>query len=293
MAYKDILVYLDSHHSYPVSLKLAVSIARQNKARLIGLYRFELPQPHSSLLIDLAAGPHAGSDEDRTRYERERDTAFVTAQQIEAAFFAEIKQAGLTGEWRTIPEKPKDIIADVIAQSRYADLVVIGQAAPEHPLFDTLAKLPERVMMESGRPVLIVPPTVRLETIGKEILVAWKGTREAARAVADALPLLRSAETVTVLTIGPNTEPEGEENPQASRLIDHLAQHGIRADAVHVDSTDVYAAQLILARAAALGCDLIVMGGYGHGHSRTRELILGGVSHAVLQDISIPVLMSH
>jgi nucleotide-binding universal stress UspA family protein len=294
MTYKDILVHLDNHHGYHACLQLAVSIARQNKARLVALYRFELPQPHSDLFFDLAAGPYAQSDAERTRYERERDAAFGIAQQIEAAFRAEVKQAGLTGIWRTVPEeKPKDIIAAVTEQSRYADLVVLGRAAPDHPLFDTLAKLPERVMMESGRPVLIVPPIERLATLGKKVLVAWKGTREAARAVADALPLLKSAEAVTVLTIGPKTEPEGTDDPQATRLIDHLAQHDIRADAVHIDSTDVYAAQLILARATALGCGLIVMGGYGHGHSRTRELMLGGVTHALLQDLTVPVLMSH
>lgn len=292
MAYKDILVYLDSHHGYPVCLELAVSIAQQNKARLVALYRFELPQATPpNLVVDVAGRAYAVSDEEQARFERERDDAVATEEQIKASFFAETKQAGLTGIWQIVPAKPKDIIAAVSAQSRHADLVVLGQAAPHHPLFDTLATLPERVMMESGRPVVIVPHTTPIATVGTKVLVAWKETREAARAVADALPVLRSAETVTVLTIGPKTESEGEHDPQARNLIDHLAQHDIRADAVHIDSTDAYAAPLILARAAALGCDLIVMGGYGH--SRTRELILGGVTHAVLQDMAIPVLMSH
>lgn len=293
MAYKVVLAHFGSHHDYPICSQLAISIAQQNRARLVSVYRFELPQTHSSLLMDLAVGPYDVSDKERVRYERERETAFVTEQKIEASFRTAIKQAGLTGVWHSTSEKPTDIIAAVIAQARYADLVVLSQAAPHHPLFDTLAKLPERVMMESGRPVLIVPHSLSIATVGKKVLVAWKETREAARAVADALPLLQSAETVTVLTIGPNTEPEGERDPQAGNLIDYLAQHDVRGETVHIDSTDVYAAQLILERATALGCDLIVMGGYGHGHSHTRELILGGVTHAVLQDMTIPILMSH
>lgn len=292
MPYKDILVHLDNHRGYQPRLDVALSIARQNKARLVALYGVELPQTPSSLLIDLAVGPHRTSDAERVRYDRERDTGLRTAQEIEAAFHAEIKRAGLTGAWHAFPETRRDIIAAVIARSRYADLVVVGQADPDDPLFVTLATLPEKVLMESGRPVFIVPHTGRVPTVGKKVLLAWKGTREAARAVADALPLLRSAEAVTVLTIGPQAA-EGERDLQASSLVDHLAQHDIRADAIHIDSTDIYAAQLILARATALGCDLIVMGGYGHGHSRTRELILGGVTHAVLQDMTVPVLMSH
>lgn len=292
MPYNDILVYLDSHHGYPVCLQLAVSLARPKKARLIALSRFEPPQTTSPrLVIDVAGGAYAVGDAERARYERERDTAVAIEEQIKASFLAEIEQAGLRGFWQLVSEQPKDVVAAVAAQARYADLVVLGQPAPDHPLFDTLATLPERVMMESGRPVLIVPHGEARASVGKKVLVAWKGTREAARAVADALPLLQSAETVTVLTIGPKTEPEGEQDPQASSLIGHLAQHDIRADAVHIDSTDLHAARLILARATALGCDLVVMGGYGH--SRTRELILGGVTRAVLHDMTIPVLMSH
>ena len=293
MLYKDILVHLDNHHGYQPRLDFALAIARQNKARLVALYGCELPQTPSSPLIDFAVGPYTTSDAARVKYERERDTALLTAEEIEAAFRAEIKRAGLTGEWHAFPEKRSDIMERVVARSRYADLVVVGQAHPDDPLFLTRTTLPEKVMMESGRPVFVVPHSGRVATIGKKVLLAWKGTREAARAVADALPLLRAAEAVTVLTIGPATEPEGTIEPEARGLVDHLAQHDIRADTIHIDSTDVYAAQLILARATALGCDLIVMGGYGHGHSLTRELILGGVTNAVLQDMTVPVLMSH
>lgn len=290
MGFKDILLHIDNHRGHETRLHLALSIARQNKAHLVGLYGFELPQVPPPLR-NLAGGAYVTSDLLRTTYVRERDTAFIDAAHIEASFHAEIKRAGLTGDWRICPEKANDAVTLVTERARYADLVILGQADPDHPLFDTLARLPETVMMNCGRPVLIVPCAGRIETVGKNVLVAWSETREAARAVGDAMPLLRSAEAVTVVSVGPPRAAKSDEDELATSLARHLARCGIRADASYLSSGDIEPGALILSRAADLGCDLIVMGGYGH--SRTRELILGGVTRAVLQHMTMPVLMSH
>jgi nucleotide-binding universal stress UspA family protein len=146
-------------------------------------------------------------------------------------------------------------------------------------------------MMGCGRPVLIEPCACRVDTVGKNVLVAWSGTREAARTVGDALPLLRSAEAVTVFSVGPTSSVRGHDDGRGIDLANHLARHDVRAKALHLASDHIDVSDLILSQAKDLRCDLIVMGGYGH--SRTRELILGGVTRGVLQHMTVPVLMSH
>ncbi len=288
MVFEDILVHLDSHPGYERRLRLAVSIARRDKARLVGLYGFEMPRVP---FPDLVSEAYVEDNAYRTIYVRERDAAFARAAQIEAAFRAETNRAGLTADWQVVTEKAGDLVTSVIEQAHYADLAVLGQADPGHPLFDKLAKLPETVMMGCGRPVLIVPYAGSIDTVGKNVLVAWSGTREAARAVGDALPLLRSAETVTVVSIGPTRGAKGHDARAATGLAQHLARHDIRAEASHLVSDAIAAGDLILSQATDRGCDLIVMGGYGH--SRTIELILGGVTRTVLQHMTVPVFMSH
>lgn len=288
MVYRDILVHLDAQPSSARRLRLARSMARPGKSHLVAIYGFELPR---TPFPGLAAPPYVISAASRDSYERERDCAFADAAQAEADFRAETKRGEITGDWRIGPDKPADLLAMITARARYADLSVVGQADPNHPLFDTLARLPETVMLESGRPVLIVPYAGNFEAVGKNVLVAWSGTREGARAVSDALPLLQSAQAVTVISIGSSHISEGEADDPATSLARHLTRHDIHAQASHLIADDIAAGEMILSRASDLGSDLIVMGGYGH--SRTRELILGGVTRAILQHMTVPVLMSH
>jgi len=288
MKFKDILVYLDNHRGSEQRLQLAISIGSPNRAHLFGVYGFELPSlpaPH------FMAATYVEDDVSRTTYIRERDAAFTALEQMESTFRIATNRAGLTGDWWISSGKAGDLATIVTERARYVDLVLLGQADPNHPLFDRLATLPETVMIGSGRPVLIVPYAERIDTFGKHILVAWSGTREGARAVGDTLTLLRSADRVTVVSIRPRSAVKVSDNQRAADLAQHLARHEIRAEALELAGDEAAASELILAQAAELGCDLIVMGGYGH--SRTRELILGGVTRHVLKHMTVPVLMSH
>jgi len=287
MAFKEILVHLDDHQGYEARLRLALALAQAHKAHLVALYGFELPvAPRARNVV----GVYAEDNVLRTAYERERDAAYANASSLEAAFHLETRRAGLSAEWEVRPDKATDLIAFVTKRARYADLAVLGQAHPDHPFFDTLAKLPEAVMLGCGRPALIVPAGSLATAVGERVLVAWNGTREAARAVGDALPLLRHAAAVTVVSV--SAHANDEDGDTAADLARHLSRHEIPAASSHLVASDIGAAgEVILAQAEELGCDLIVMGGYGH--SRTRELILGGVTRAVLQRMTIPVLMSH
>jgi nucleotide-binding universal stress UspA family protein len=150
---------------------------------------------------------------------------------------------------------------------------------------------PERVTLASGRPILVVPYAGHFATLGQRVLVGWDASREATRAVGDAMPLLAAAEQVTVLAIDPQAGPGGHGELPGADISLHLARHGVKAVIERTVSADVPIGDVLLSRAADLGADLLVMGAYGH--SRARELLLGGATRTVLGSMTLPVLMSH
>jgi len=174
--------------------------------------------------------------------------------------------------------------------ARYSDLVIAGQR--ERDAEDDAGLAPEFVdelVLSAGRPVLLVPYAGRFPDTGKRVLVAWNASAEAARAVADALPLLARAENVNVVVFEPGRTGDHGEEPGADAAL-YLARHGVKATVSTYGSPDVDIGSQILSRAADNGADLIVMGAYGH--SRMRELILGGATRTILESMTAPVLMS-
>jgi nucleotide-binding universal stress UspA family protein len=170
---------------------------------------------------------------------------------------------------------------------RYADLVIAGQIDPtEEDRAGTVD--PRHLIMSCGRPVLLVPYAFRPGQTDERVLVAWDGSREAARAAADAMPLLEKAAAVTVLAINPG--PELGDEPSADFAL-HLARHNVRAEAAHMRVDDMDASDALLSRAADLSADLIVMGAYGR--HRLRDVVMGGVTTHMLRHMTVPVLMSH
>jgi len=170
--------------------------------------------------------------------------------------------------------------------------MVIGQADPDNPPPAVARSLVEDVLMTAGRPLLVVPYAGRFETVGTNALVGWTRTREAARAVHDALPLLAPAATVTVLTVESGRAASDTEVLPTADIAEHLARHGLNVSAARsVVSDGLSPADVLLDYASDLGADLLVVGGYGH--SRTRQMIMGGVTRGLLLHMTLPVLMSH
>lgn len=282
MPFKDIVVHVDNGPASEGRVHLACEIARRHRAHLLALYCIELlPIIRFSPWGDPGYSDFASTENIQHSY---RAAALAPAEKIEAIFHAEANRVGINSKWRLV----EGIGADsVTRQARYADLVVLGQIDPETSSRSSV--VPEEVVLSSGRPVLIVPHIGRFESVGRRVLVAWNGSREAARAVGDALPLLLDAEAVAVLSV--NAEPGAESEQPASELTHHLARHGIEAKATVVVAKDPAVGALLVARAADFGADLIVMGAYGH--SRTRELLLGGATRHLLQHMTVPLLMAH
>jgi nucleotide-binding universal stress UspA family protein len=146
-------------------------------------------------------------------------------------------------------------------------------------------------VMTSGRPVLAIPFAGDFPTLGERVLVAWNASREAARAVNDALPLMAAAKQVTVLAINPQRGIGRQGDVPAADIALHLARHGVKAEAAHTVANDISDGEALLSYAADVGADLIVSGAYGH--SRARELVFGGVTRTLIAEMTAPVLLSH
>jgi nucleotide-binding universal stress UspA family protein len=164
---------------------------------------------------------------------------------------------------------------------------IAGQSEPGKSLAESL--IAEAALFESGRPVIVVPYIQKDLFKLDRVMVCWDGSRTAARALADAMPLLEFAKAVEVVIVG-NGHKKGEQDPGPA-VVQHLAHHGLKAEIKHVPGAESDVASTLLSHAADSSADLMVMGGYGH--SRLREFILGGVTRGILGTMTVPVLMSH
>lgn len=283
MTFKDLLVHLDGSESSVPRLELAVALAERHGAQITGLYTLDL-------IPILATITKGYPDQLRylESYAQLRKDALDRAGRLEARFREHLRREGITGEWRFLESLPAETAA---LHARYADLTILGQVDRDSVPSGNAARVPEEVLFASGRPVLIVPYAGRFKSVGANVLVAWKATREAARALNDALPLLQSAKKVTVLTVDPERGTDTESGIPAADIAHHLARHGITAEAATTFAGDIGTADALLNHVADSGADLLVMGGYGH--SRARELVLGGITRQILEQMTVPVLMSH
>ena len=281
MSYKDLLVVLDPGLQARGRIELAAALAERFAAHLVGLYPLPVPQPPRELgYFDPAMLEPFFAE----AQERARDAADKVREQFEHV----TKLRGVSHEWRLIAA---GAAADPGLHARYADLTILGQLDPDpgHP--ESVGPRPELVALASGRPVLVIPYAGHFDKVGRRVVVGWNSTREAARAVNDAMPLLAAAEIVTVLTIDAREAPRGHGQLPGADISLHLARHGVKAQVEQTVSADLSVGDVLLSRAADLGADLLVMGAYGH--SRLRELLLGGATRTLLGNMTIPVLMSH
>jgi len=195
-----------------------------------------------------------------------------------------LKRHGLEGRWLLSGDP---VAADIAEQSRTVDLVVLGLGNPDPSAADPQGVRPDDVILACGRPVLALPIANIPGEIGKDVLLAWDGSRGASRAMHDALPLLVDARSVSVVCVDP-AEPLWESARSAAA---HLGRHGLPATAARIPSGGMGIGDAILAHCDHIGVDIVVAGAYGHG--RFRESILGGVSRTLLRQMMVPVLVSH
>lgn len=170
--------------------------------------------------------------------------------------------------------------------ARDYDLSVVAQGEPDDDAAETLTI--EAALFESGRPVVVVPYIQKAGMKLDRVMVCWDGSRNAARAVGDALPFLRMAARIEVVTVEAN---ERRNELKGAQIAEHLARHKLPVELKPLIAPDLEVANVILSHAADSAADLIVMGGYGH--SRLREFVFGGVTRGMIGSMTVPVLMSH
>lgn len=278
MSYKTIVVLIERSWRAEL-LEVAFALARGMDAHLVGLYSVKAMTLPAYVLTE--AGP-AGESFNANQQ------AWLARREAEAraAFEAAAARSGHQKiEWR-IAEG--ETVPALCLSARYADFVIAGQPAPGVDENGRAPDVHQSLALATGRPVLLVPYAGHFAGVGRNILVAWNASRESARAVADALPLLRKAERVSIVVFNPGHE-HGEE-PGADIAL-HLARHGVKVSVATRVGKDVGIGELMLSHAADVAADLIVMGAYGH--SRIRELVLGGATRTLLESMTVPVLMSH
>ena len=275
MTIRDVVVHIDSSTASTPRLQLALRMVREHSANLVGLY--VIPTYEIPVYAEVSVGPEIL--EQGTQALREK------ADTVRSALDSMIDESGVPMHWHVVED---DLVRALVRHARVVDLTIVGQGDVEDQE-DVSTGLADRVVLEAGAPILVVPRKGWQGTLGKRVLIAWNGSRESARAVRDAVPLLKDAESVEVLSIWPKAEQPGESG--AEDIVAHLVRHGIRAGTHSLVGKEKDAGTVLLDRARGTDRDLLVMGGYGH--SRFRETILGGATRRVLRDAAIPVFMSH
>jgi nucleotide-binding universal stress UspA family protein len=286
MALKDLLVYLDQTERASLRLRLAAGLARRHGSRLTALYFRGLSQEQFARRRSAELGLRSFNEMEHLDHRME-DSIDRAAERLRTELEGSARQDNLAIEWREIECAPVDALTQ---QARYADVCIVGQ----DDLSDGSSgyDLGEKLLFQSGRPVLFIPATGQFDRLGRSILVAWDSSQTASRAVDAALPLLERADGVAVVAINPSEREAKQNAPAAEHLVEQLKQHGARAVAVSIEgvaTADI--AATLQSKGLELRADLIVAGAYGH--PRLREMLLGGVTRNLLASMRLPLMLSH
>lgn len=267
MSYKNLIVHMDSGDRALERLDTAIGLAKRWGARVVGVFAE----------VDAGLLGRAAEREVVAAYD---DAGTVFAERTAAA--------GVPGVWRSLVHgNHHQVTQTVIEAARRADLTILGQNDKENRSSRTPADLAEQVVINAGRPVLLLPYAGSFPTVGTRVLVAWNGGRESARAANDAVPLMQGADRVVVMAMN----PQGSRPLDGSGLCDHLSCHGITADRELLEVKDIGVADYVLSHCTDIAADLLVMGAFGH--YGFPHMLRGGVTRDIINHMTVPVLLSH
>jgi nucleotide-binding universal stress UspA family protein len=274
---KDIVVNLSVGEKAGPAGDYAISVAAAFDAHLAGIAFLYDP------IMPVSGAGYIPADVIATQ---ERDSQEATRSALDR-FTAACRRAGIAAEPLTLSTSFAGVGEQFGRIARRFDLSIVGQAEPETSEAEEIVA--ESALFESGRPLILVPYIQKAPLKLDRVMVCWDGGRAAARAIADAMPLLRRAGHVDVVIV---TDERGKRDQiEGADMGAHLARHGLNVEVTRTALGDIDVADVILSRAADMSTDFIVMGGYGH--SRLREFVLGGVTRSILRSMTVPVLMSH
>jgi nucleotide-binding universal stress UspA family protein len=274
---KDIVVNLSVGPEGGPAGDYAVSVASALDAHLTGIAFLYDP------IVPVSAAGYIPAEVIETQ-QADNEAAAKTAID---RFAAATKRAGLSAEPLTLSASLAGAGDQFSRIARRFDLAIVGQAEPESSSVEEI--IAEAALFESGRPVILVPYIQKAPLKLDNVMVCWDGSKSAARAIADAMPLLTKAGSVEIVII---TNERGKQDEiEGADIGQHLARHGLKVDVNRIPGGGIDVADALLSHAADSGADFMVMGGYGH--SRLREFILGGVTHSIFRSMTLPALLSH
>ncbi|MEX3009250.1 universal stress protein [Hoeflea sp. TYP-13] len=278
MSYKTILVILRSLEDCEHVLETAIHLTSRFGSHLIGLHAEAAVKVSYAAPIEIP---------DASVFNVDQGEIDERMDSLGAAFKARCEREGVSWEWRPIRSLSGDNALSALSSARCADLVVARQHEEEKE--EDFADL-EALVLESGRPIMFVPYVARKAVAVKSAIVAWNGSRESARAVYDALPLLTTAESVEILSVDPEENAEQSKALAGAEIAATLTRHGVNVSTKTEISDGLPAAAIIQNRLADTGADLLVMGAYSK--SRLREYLFGGVTRTMLKSMPNLTLMS-
>jgi nucleotide-binding universal stress UspA family protein len=279
MAYKTILLSLNDVPRAEAMIDAAAAIATAHGAHVIGCY----------VIPAVTIYPEVGYAAPPAVYEAHQQYFKTNMAAVKQRFETRMKQDGLLYEWREMNSVYSDIAPSLIEIGASADLILMSQIA-ENSEAEIETGLVERVVVESGRPVLIIPQAGSYKA-PKSVVVGYNGTREAARAAFDAVPLLRGAKDVRVVWVDPYKQRQSAGELPGAEMATVLARQGVKVVAEGLETNGLNAGDALLRLANDRDAELLVMGAYAH--SRLRQYIFGGATQHVMEHARIPVLMSH
>lgn len=280
MALKSLVVFVDPSAAGEARVRYAVRLAMQHEAHLIGV--FVVPRTWDSDPADCYIRGGAAIKEMVQRHSAiERAALRAAGERFEAL----AGRQNYSVEFRVIGDGDTEDFARL--HCLYTDLVIVGHPAPGGL---PMKRTPERLMIATGVPFLIVPENWRYDTVATNVVLAWNASREARRAITDSLPILMAAESVSVIIVDAEKNARHGQEP-GSDIAHFLRRHGVAANVERLQSNNVPIAEAILGYAAANDTDLIVLGAYSH--SRARELLFGGVTRSLLSSVTVPMLIAH
>lgn len=279
MSYKTILVYFNNDKQASRLIGAATNMASQQEAHVVGLF----VTPRVPVYPEVGPGMTGELLKAHEALYREESDA------IREKFESAMKGQSFSAEWRHVSAGYYQASGEIIEHARMADILIVPQTDPENP-DPNYAGVAEDLLIGCGRPVFIVPAYGEHGMFGKNVMVAWNGSRESARAVFDALPILKRAESVRVLSVE-SKDFDGSKNVPGAEIATMLSRHGVICDVAVSAGSSLHPGDELLARLADANCDLLVMGAYGH--SRVTEFVFSGVSRHMLRNMTVPLLMSH
>jgi nucleotide-binding universal stress UspA family protein len=274
---KDIIVNLSVTKEGSLVGKYAVSVAAALQAHLTGVAFIYDP------VVPISGAGYIPAEVIETQRE-DNETA---AEAAIKSFTVATDQAGISAEPLMTSASLAGAGDRFARMARRFDLAIVGQAQPEISSMEQI--IGETTLFESGRPMIMVPYIQKAPFKTDNVMICWDGSRTAARAVADAIPVIRNSGRVEIVIVA--SERGKQDEIEGADIGQHLARHGLKVDVHRISGGNIDIGDALLSHAADSGADLMVMGGYGH--SRLREFVLGGATRSIFESMTVPVLISH